>query len=129
MSNVIHLCDRRRNPEQEWNSLLIESVDYLISEWETAMRKNSLNEFFRTFAFRSSNENYTTDLNAISRLEQDYKLSLINYAPFSLSVNQTGWISAFKVGENSVHTPEFFSEQHARCFALLLYLRLKAFAK
>ena len=127
MSNVIQLSHHRKDPEKEWESFLIESVDYLIGEWETAVRKNCLNEFFRTYAYRTNDRNYTSDLNAISSLENDYSLGLINYAPFSLSNHQTGWISAFKVFNKSVHTPEFVSEAQARCFALLLFLRLKTF--
>lgn len=127
MAQIFDLAAYRRNPEQEWIKLLIESVDYLVGEWESSSKRNILNEFFKKMVSRSSELNYTTDLNAIGNLEREYALATVAYSPFSLSSIQAGWIVAFKFKDRPVHTPELVSEAQARCFSLLLFLRLQAY--
>ncbi len=121
-------CARKPTPV-DLDTIITDSIDYLLGDWEKYARKNRLNEFFSQFFpdhEEKRNTNYLNDLNAISILERKLGLQIIVYSPGTIDPIQVGWVVRFDVYGKQIATPDMSTECHARCFALLLYLKVKA---
>ncbi len=105
------------------------AIDYLLSDWEKFARKNQLNNFFSEFFpvnDEKPNADYLHDLTAVADLESKIGTSIVVYFPGLIDPVQVGWVVKFKMGEEEIFTPDMSTECQARCFALLLYLKIKA---
>ena len=132
MANIIDLNSRRPNKSCSvtLQSIADESIEFLISEWEKFSRKNRLNEYFvqyfPNFVDVDSRVNFMSDLTELAALESTLGRGGSVFAPYALHPQQVGWVSRFKMAAEEISTPDMSSECHARAFALLLYLRVKA---
>jgi hypothetical protein len=70
--------------------------------------------------------NYLEDLNELSSVEQKIHLEPQIVSPgFDVLGNALGWIAAFRLNGVIVSTPFMLNEGYARCFNILLFLKLK----
>lgn len=106
-----------------------EAVDFLLADWEKMARNNRLNDYFKSSLPNSIDSvckvNYMADLNGIAALELNLELFPAMFGPGATRKEQLGWMVQFKIGDQYVCTPELASEAYARCFGILLYLRVK----
>lgn len=103
-------------------------VDEILAHWEKFAANNRLNEYFIscTPSWSSSTVNYLQNLEAISVIEQKIDLEPQITSPgFSGGEQYSGWGVQFKIAESIVSTPLMASECYARCFGILLFLKLK----
>lgn len=138
MSNVISLSEKRAeklgaskaNQGIKPISELVEEITSdLLTDWEKMVKKNRLNEFFKTTLSKDNDLNYLSDLNALSKIEQSIGLSSQIYAPGTILAKHLGWIVHFFIGAERVSTPELGFETYARAFSILLYMKLKVAAR
>lgn len=125
MSNVINLAERRKAPKT-LVELAVLSSEEITAHWERFARNNRLNDYFvqSTPSWSDPKINYLADLNALSIIEQRLDLTLVLYSPGSIDSSQIGWIASFKLNDIRVETPPMVSEAYARCFNILLFLKL-----
>jgi hypothetical protein len=102
-------------------------ADEILSHWEKFASNNRLNDYFTssTPMYCKGGVNYLEDLNALSLVEQKIYLEPQVVAPGFNEKNALGWIAAFRLNGVIVATPFMVSEQYARCFNILLFLKLK----
>lgn len=128
MADVIDLAERRKKlPEKPtFQDIATFCLEEITSNWERFARNNRLNDYFvnSTPSWASPGVNYLTDLNSIALIENKINLPLELLSPGSTGAEQLGWIAAFRINENRVMTPFMMSEQYARCFNILLFLKL-----
>ena len=107
-----------------------DAVDFLLGDWEKFARKNRLNDYFKqyfpNFIDADSQVNYMRDLTEVAALEAKIGMASIVFFPGTLEPIQIGWVVRFKLADQEITTPDMASECYARCFALLLYLKVKA---
>jgi hypothetical protein len=138
LGEVIDLAARRaarteaKRAEPEKRSIVDlagDSIDSIESDWLKMTKKNRLNDYFKaslaTIIGNENDDNFMFDLNPVSRIESKIGLYPQVYAPGTLNPKQIGWIVQFFVGEERVSTPERAYETYARCFGILMYVRLK----
>ncbi len=103
------------------------AIEEITSHWEKFASNNRLNDYFLQCVptWAQPAVNYLEDLNALSSLEQKIKIDPQVVAPGFSPDNALGWIAAFRVNGIVVVTPFMVSEQYARCFLILLFLKLK----
>lgn len=125
MADVIKLSDHRKKEVPTLKELVDRAVEMLQSEWERFAKVNRLNDFFTeaTSAWTSKDTNYLGDLNAVAGLEAKIGLNVLVRAP--LAAHNLGWQAAFYTKTSKIHTPELPFETYARCFNVLLFLKLK----
>lgn len=137
MGDLVNLSQYRENrgapkPVVTWDTIRDEHVQNLFAEWEKLARHNRLNDYFkRQFSSHveyGTTTNYMSDLNAISILELKLDMFPIIWFPGMLNKTQHGWIVEFRFGDEKVFTPELANEPYARCFALLLFIKVKGAA-
>lgn len=124
--NVINLDDYRKPkpPPVDIHELAQRCIDEINNSWINAAKINRLNEYFitTTAGFSSPNLNYISDLNHVSSLEQNIKLQLVLKSPQDGFI---GWVAGFKLGDITIETaPVHYSENYARCFNILLFLKM-----
>ena len=127
MSNVININDHRKKFKQpSIEELAIICADELLDDWQRFVRTNRLNQFFISSVPLHSREdvNYLQDISALSVIESKIGLTLILLAPGSTTASRSGWVASFTVQDKRIETPFMVSEQYARCFNVLLYLKL-----
>lgn len=135
MAEVIDFTARRqaKNAEQK-NAptilqLTVDAVDFLLGDWEKMARSNRLNDYFKSalpsLIDKETRVNFMSDLTAVSNLELNLDLFPMIFFPGTTREEQIGWVVQFKVGNDMICTPEMASECYARCFGILLYLRVK----
>jgi hypothetical protein len=103
------------------------AVEDITSDWERFAHDNHLNDYFIQSVpqWTEIGRNYLGDLNLISVVEQKVKLDLQITAP-SYDGERLGWTASFGLFEYGLTvTPPMVFETYARCFAVLLFLRLK----
>lgn len=135
MAEVIEVdFANRRNKLNEKSSvsfetIVAESTDFLLGDWERMARNNRLNDYFKqslpNFIGSDSIVNYMSDLTSVSKLELNFDLYPVVFFPLTLSPDQLGWSVRFKIGSFDACTPPLATECYARCFAILLYLKIK----
>jgi hypothetical protein len=134
MGEVVDFTARRLAKQQPlkqitWDQVRAEAIDFLLGDWEKMARNNRLNDYFKrslsSTIDHGSKVNYMSDLNEIATLELNMELYPMIYFPGTISGQQHGWVVKFKLEKETVSTPELASEAYARCFAILLYLKVK----
>jgi hypothetical protein len=129
MADVIEISSfRKPKPTKPTTQeLSVFCTDQIQQNWERFARGNQLNDFFISNlpSYAQPSVNYLEDLNALSGIEQKIGLEPQVCAPGVSPDNALGWIAAFRVNGAMVATPFMPTEQYARCFNILLFLKLK----
>lgn len=129
LADVIDISTRRKSAPQKPSvqELALWCVEDISGNWEKFARNNRLNDFFVSSvpSWGDSSVNYLEDLNALVGIEKKIGLSPQVISPGFSSDNALGWVSAFRMNGIVVATPFMVSEQHARCFNVLLFLKFK----
>lgn len=130
MADIIDISTRFKKPQPKptVTELAQFCADEILAHWEKFASNNRLNEYFLQSVPLWANQtvNYLEDLNALSAIEQKTYLEPQVIAPgFNEKQNALGWVAAFRLNGVVVATPFMVSEQYARCFNVLLYLKLK----
>lgn len=106
-----------------------EAIDYLLGEWEKMARHNRLNDYFKralpNLIEYGNKTNFMADITAVAGLEMNIDLFPMMFSPGTMNKKQLGWVVSFHIGEHQVATPELANEAYARCFGILLYLKVK----
>lgn len=125
MAQIINLSDFKNGPKLSVEELIIECAEDVSTAWEYHARNNRLNKHFLESVptWADYNVNYLQDLNSIAAIEVKIGLTLILSAPGSTSAS-LGWVAGFNFLGRKVETPYMVSEQHARCFNVLLFQKL-----
>lgn len=124
MGDVIDLFSNRKAPPS-LESLGLKCAEEISDNWERFARNNRLNDFFlSSVPGWASQVNYLADLNAISVIENKLGLSLLLNAPGTSASSKLGWVAAFETKGIRVETPVMMCEAYARCFNILLFLKL-----
>lgn len=127
--NVIDFASRQKKPPPKptIQELAQFCSDEILAHWEKFASNNRLNDHFisQTPTWSQPTVNYLDDLNGLSAIEQKIHLEPQVVAPGFSPDNALGWIAAFRINGIIVATPFMVSEQYARCFNILLYLKLK----
>lgn len=135
MGDLVDLTQWRKDrvspvaPPITLQTIIAESLDFLLEEWEKLARHNRLNDYFKrqlsnTIDFAST-VNYMADLNEVALIELKLDVFPMIFFPGTLDNSQLGWRVKFKLGSETITTPELANEAYARCFALLLHLKIK----
>lgn len=132
MSNVIDFTAHRLKEKRKATTIVelsAKATDFLLGDWEKMARNNRLNDYFRNSLTHAidpnSKVNYMSDLNEVAALELNLDLYPMVFFPGTLQPKQIGWLVQFHLGKEKISTPELATEAYARCFAILLYLKLK----
>lgn len=125
MAQIINLSDFKNGPKLTVEELIIECAEEVSEAWEYHARNNRLNKHFLESVptWTDYNVNYLQDLNAVSAVEVKIGLTLTLSAPGSNPAS-LGWVAGFSFYGRKVETPYMVSEQHARCFNVLLFQKL-----
>lgn len=109
--------------------LLDDATHLLLADWEKMAKINRLNDYFRNtvpnLRHISEKTNFMADLNEVAQLELNIELYPMIFFPGTTDRKQHGWVVQFFLGAEKISTPELASEAYARCFAILLYLKMK----
>lgn len=125
MGDLLQFVPKPKAKTASVQDLAAYSSEVIQLDWEKYSRSNKLNEYFieSTSAYADLAKVYTQDLNAVASLEDVIGLQAQILSPgFS---GQSGWLAGFRVQDQIVATPYFDTESYARCFNVLLYLKLK----
>ncbi len=124
MAEIIQLSERRKKPPLTIHEITEEAVDAISGDWERFARLNRLNDYFVDTAgiWVDEGVNYLNDLNAIASIESKVGVPVIIKAPFGPHL---GWRASFSIKTGTVTTPDMPFETYARCFNVLLFLKLK----
>jgi hypothetical protein len=127
MADVIDIASRRKPAPPTLQELSQACIDEIQANWEKMARGNRLNEFFiqSTPSYSQPSINYLEDLNSLSTVELKIGLDPQVVAPGFSPDNALGWVGAFRLNGIVVATPFLVNEQYARCFNILLFLKLK----
>jgi hypothetical protein len=103
------------------------AADALLDMWLEAVRVNRLGPFFASMLPASADPAvpYTSSLDAVAGLEQTLGVAAATFAPGTFDAAQIAWRAAHAVEGATVLTPELPTEAQARCFNILLCLRLR----
>jgi len=128
LADVIDFAARKKAAAPSVETIIHNCIEEIEGNWERFARNNRLNDYFlqSTPAWAEEDIDYLSDLNAISRMEMK-----INLLP--LIQVRTGWLAGFtltwtvdgEAHEHGVQTPMMFTEPYARCFNILLCLKLR----
>ena len=129
MADIITLADHRKKPEEKLTieQLASECVAAIAGDWERFARNNRLNDYFlqHTPQWTREKVDYLSDLSALSVIENKIGLGLYLVSPeASASTSQLGWVAGFKLNGVRFETPPMAFEAYARCFNILLFLKL-----
>ena len=125
--NIINLADHRKVPQgRTIEELAVECSEEISGNWERFARNNRLSDYFTqsTPSWSDPKGNYLSDLNALSVIESKINIVMALCSPGSNGASQIGWIASFKLNTVRVETPLMLSEAYARCFNILLFLKL-----
>lgn len=112
----------------EVKNLYFNSTKEILDEWRNFAVTNSLNKFIiQSLSDRLIDKtiDYISDLNAISRLEKQINLGPVVLSPATTVGNSLGWGAGFYLNGILYSTPEFDSENYARCFNIILFVTMK----
>lgn len=129
-AEIININDRKKKQEPPAPDISVRDLahycsDCIEEDWERAAKKNRLQEFFvqSTQPHSSPSCSYLADLNAISAVEAAFNMRVFVRSPDD--EEPIGWVAGFKIGDDMFSTIEMFTEPYARCFNILLFLKLK----
>lgn len=127
MSNVIDMFSKRElqvTPTLE--ALVVKCIDDISENWQRFAKNNRLNDFFLSCIphWAIPQINYLSDINAISVIETKLGLSVIVNAPGTSPSSKLGWVAGFQIKDANVETPVMMCEAYARCFNIILFLKL-----
>ena len=124
MADIIHLADRRPKERPDLQQVLSGSTDFIAADWQRFARSNRLNDYFTSMAggWADANINYLSDLNAIAKVEARLGMCVTVQAPREGAI---GWRASFRLKTVEVTTPDLPFETYARCFGVLLYIKVK----
>lgn len=131
MGEVVDFTARRLKEKPKKvtiEELHVRAIEYLLGDWEKMARNNRLNDYFRQSVPQidsSTKINYMGDLNEIAALELNIEHFPVIYFPGTNDRKQLGWQVHFFIGKTRLATPELASEAYARCFGILLFLKVK----
>lgn len=126
MAEIISFADHRKPEKPTFLQVAVRCQDEIATNWEKFAKGNQLNDFFVSSvpSWTKEGVNYLSDLNALSQIENKIKLLVQISAPGTLDKQQLGWVAAFTINDTKIETPFMFSEAYARCFNILLFLKL-----
>lgn len=126
MAKIFNFTDFRPGIEKiSLEDLVLECQDIIGESWAKHAQNNKLNQHFVESVYcAEAGIDYLSNLSALSALEQKIDLPLILLAPGSTLASQLGWVAGFAFHGKKIETPTMVSEPYARCFNILLYLRL-----
>ena len=124
MADVINIADRRKKEKPPLEELITQAVEFIQQDWEKFARGNKLNDFFTSFAsvWVDPGVSYMNDLNSIGVIEQKLGITIVVRSPFG---GQMGWRAASVFSGGTAWTPDMPFESYARCFNVLLFIKLK----
>ena len=124
MAEVINLADRRKAVKPTVHEIISGALEYVSSQWEHHAKRNTLNEYVADSlkTWSAGDENYIQGLNAIASVENMLGMYTVVKSPFH---NQLGWRASFMMKNAAPHTPDLPFESYARCFNVLVYLKVK----
>jgi hypothetical protein len=129
MADVIDITSRFKKlpPAPTLEDIAAHAIDDITSNWEKFASNNRLNDYFLqcTPSWSLPEKNYLEDLGALSVMEQKIKMEPQTTSPGFSPDNALGWIAAFRMNGKVIATPFMLSECYARCFNILLYLKIK----
>lgn len=130
MGEVVDFTARRLKEHKKpvtMEELAGKATEFLLTDWEKMARNNRLNDYFSASLPHSTdqNKNYMGDLNEIASLELNLNVFPMIFFPGTSDRKQLGWVVQFLLGSHRISTPELATEAYARCFSILLYLKLK----
>jgi len=102
-------------------------TDEILQDWARFATNNKLNEYFTSCipTYCRFDVNYLDDLTSLSYIEAKAKIDVQVISPGFQTENVLGWIAATRVRGEVVATPPMVNENYARCFNILLYLKVK----
>lgn len=127
MSNVIDMFGPKKPREvPSIEALAAQCSESIAESWERFAKNNRLNDFFLTSVplWALPQLNYLHDLGAVSGVEAKLGLAVVVNAPGTSPSSRLGWVAAFELRGVRVETPVMMCEAYARCFNILLFLRL-----
>ena len=128
MADIISLSDHRKKPEEKptIETIVMSSLESIAGDWERFARNNRLNDYLRQAApqWTKDNVDYLSDLNALSIIENKINLGLYLVSAEAAAKNQLGWVAGFKISGVRAETPPMAFEAYARCFNILLFLKV-----
>lgn len=134
MADVINLDDHRPKPasldempRDQVEKAVLDCVDALMDDWSRAARANRLNDFIVASVSPHSRPglSYLSDLQAIADLEARVGIALVVRGPGHPSMT-SGWVAAcYLTPTQCFDTPPMVTEQYARCFNVLLFMKLR----
>jgi hypothetical protein len=130
VADIISLDDHRKVPLEKpsLEELIALCSEEIAGNWERFARNNRLNEHFTNCVplhlGTRAGVNYLADLNSLSVVESKINLPLELHAPGVSSAGQLGWVASFTLNGTRVVTPFMPTEAYARCFNILLFLKL-----
>ena len=128
MTNVIDISKHfKKIPEPPTiESLAAQCSEEISENWERFARNNRLNDFFLSLVpgWAQPQLNYLSDINAISVIANKINLAVILNSPGTSPASKLGWVASFMIKGVHVETPIMMCEAYARCFNILLFLKL-----
>ena len=125
MADIINIADHRKKEKPSVKQIVDAAIDYITADWERFARNNRLNDFFVSGAgvWADPSINYLSDLNAVAKIEGRLGVSVIIRSPYGRG--QFGWRASFVLKNSTVTTPDMPFETYARCFNILLFIKVK----
>lgn len=127
-ADIISLDSRRKPPDKPptIEELATYCVDSLADNWARFARNNRLNEYFLSTvpSWIDNSVNYLADINALSAVESKINLTPIVFGPGTDDAAALGWVAATRINGVVIRTPVMMCEAYARCFNIMLYLKL-----
>jgi len=130
-AKVISLFSKKEIKTYSDEEVFFDVTDSVIDDWRKYAVLNKLNDYITSkipeYARFLEGNNYTSDLNAISHVEQMLNMSIsIKWPGTSKSENPHGWVSGFYLENKIFHTPIVMSsEAYARAMCVVLYISFK----
>lgn len=125
MADIIQFDTIKRRAAPTVHELITQAAEWVMHDWEKFAKLNRLNDYFTSTASVWTREgvNYLEDLNAVSVIEQKIGMNIVVRSP--LISEHMGWKASFPLQSTTVYTPEMPFETYARCFNILLFIKLK----
>lgn len=128
MAEIFNLDDhRKKKPPPSPQEVVAFCTDDVMQNWERFAKTNKLNEFVTTSLgiYGQTFTNYLGHRDKIAEVEAKLDLQPGVWAPGINGPSQLGWRACFRFGDVLVETPDMMSEMYARCFNILIFLKVK----
>ncbi len=125
MAEVVDIFTRKPVEQRPtFDTVIEETIHILQHDWQHMAKTNSLNEYFiRQMEIWTIPETpYMMSLDAIAEIEKKLNYSIVIQGPVA---HHMGWRVSFVLAGGTVSTPSMAFETYARCFAALLFIKLK----